>query len=62
MFGANGQDAGSAGLNSFGLLFFNNGDLQLKIHNVSNPNNGNGMNAPPGSRWRVPRLIGRLSP
>ena len=43
MFGANGQDAGSAGLNSFGLLFFNNGDLQLKIHNASNPNNGNGM-------------------
>lgn len=43
MFGANGQDAGSAGLNCFGLLFFNNGDLQLKVHNVSNPNSGNGM-------------------
>ncbi|MBC8096606.1 MAG: hypothetical protein H7Y43_12425, partial [Akkermansiaceae bacterium] len=43
MFGANGQDAGSAGANCFGLLFFNNGDLQLKVHNVSNPNNGNGM-------------------
>ena len=43
MFGANGQDAGSAGLNAFGLLFYNNGDLQLKIHNASNPNSGNGM-------------------
>ena len=43
MFGANGQDAGSAGLNAFGLLFFNSGNLQLKVHNVSNPNSGNGM-------------------
>src|ERR1035437_7000437 len=43
MFGANGQDAGSAGNNAFGILFFNNGDIQLKIHNVSNPNSGNGM-------------------
>lgn len=43
MFGANGQDAGSSGQNCFGLLFFNNGDLQLKVHNVSNPNSGNGM-------------------
>ena len=49
MFGPNGQDAGSgpnAPLtinNCFGLLFFNNGDLQLKVHNVSNPNNNNGM-------------------
>ena len=43
MFGANGQDAGSAGNNCFGLLFYNTGDLQLKIHNASNPNSGNGM-------------------
>jgi hypothetical protein len=43
MFGPNGQDAGSAGNNCFGLLFFNNGDLQLKVHNASNPNSGNGM-------------------
>jgi hypothetical protein len=44
MFGANGQDAGSAGMNAFGLLFFNNGDLQLKIHNAGNPaDSSNGM-------------------
>jgi hypothetical protein len=43
MFGANGQDAGSAGLNAFGILQYNNYDIQLKIHNVSNPNSGNGM-------------------
>jgi hypothetical protein len=44
MFGANGQDAGSAGLNAFGLLFYNNGDLQLKIHNAGNPaDSANGM-------------------
>jgi hypothetical protein len=46
MFGANGQDAGSAGANCFGLLFYNNGDLQLKVHNVSNPTGpsaGNGI-------------------
>jgi hypothetical protein len=57
MFGANGQDAGSAGLNCFGILFFNNYDIQLKIHNASNPNSGNGMStatqplAPGATNW-----------
>jgi hypothetical protein len=43
MFGANGVDAGSTGINAFGILQYNNYDIQLKIHNVSNPNSGNGM-------------------
>ena len=49
MFGDNGADAGSATLNSFGLLFYNNGEIQFKIHNVSNPNNGNGLSTSSGA-------------
>ena len=51
MFGANGQDAGSAGLNAFGILLYNSGDIQLKIHNANNPsgpNSGNGLSTSTG--------------